>query len=175
MSIRFQVYPTSQRPGELAVQIAAAFRSQLEVIGTPPNKPKSGQVLVAVRPALEALGFRVEASKTRFGKVRVPVLYGINGAELKAFEVDAWHPAQRAILEVEAGVAIDARKLYQDLFEAIAMPDIDFACIAVQNAYHPARRAKAFDDFERARAILDSLLASGRLALPLQTLMLLGY
>jgi hypothetical protein len=130
-------------------------------------------VLRAVAPGLQEIGFSVETSKSK--KIRVPVLYGINGAPLKTFEVDAWHPELGAVLEVEAGVAIDARKIYQDLFEAIAMPDVEFFCVAVQNAYHPSRKAKPFDDFERAKGIFDSLFASGRLALPMRTVMLLGY
>ena len=126
----------------------------------------SNTVLKAVAPGLQQLGFQIE--------VPVPVLYGENGVVQKAFEVDAWNPDEGAVLEVEAGVAIDARKVYQDLFEAVAMPDVTFFCVAVQNAYHPARKKTAFDDFARARAIFDSLFAS-RYALPLETVMLLGY
>lgn len=172
MPTRWQVYPRSQRPSDLVRAIAGVFEGQEAVIGTPPNKPQSNTVLAAVRPGLQSLGFQVEESGAR---ISVPLLFGVNGRVEKTFDVDAWHQTERAILEVEAGIAIDARKLYQDLFEAIAMPDINFLCIAVQNAYHPPRRRAAFDDFRRANDIIDSLFSSGRLQLPLSTVMVLGY
>lgn len=173
MPIRWRVYPASQRPGPLVEQIAEVFRAQQSLIGTPPNKPRSDTVLAAVSEGLQALGFEVETSKQ--AKIRVPVLYGENGMPLKTFEVDAWHPGAKAIIEVEAGIAVDARKIYQDLFEAMALPDVDFCCIAVQNAYHPARKTSAIDDFSRSDRILETLFASNRIALPLATVMLIGY
>jgi hypothetical protein len=173
MAVRWQVYPSSQRPSDFVGEIADVFVSQTHLIGTPPNKPQSNQVLKAVSAGLGALGFEVETSKR--AKIRVPIQYGVNGEVLKSFEVDAWHRERGAVLEVEAGIAIDARKIYQDLFEAIAMPDVRFLCVAVQNAYHPARKKTAFDDFARGKAIFDGLFASQRMPLPLETVMLLGY
>lgn len=172
MAVRWQVYPASQRPPRLVLDIAEVFREQEPRIGTPPNKPQSKTVLNAVREGLRGLGFRVEEGKD---KVDVPILFGVNGQVLKSFQVDAWHPEEGAILEVEAGIAVDARKVYQDLIEAMVMPDVKFLCIAVQNAYHPSRKKKPIDDFERTKAILDALYASRRMQLPLETVMLLGY
>src|SRR3954471_868789 len=100
MPIRWQVYPASQRPPDLALSLAEVFRQQESEIGTPPNKPQSNTVLSAVAPGLQEIGFVVETSKSK--KIKVPVLYGINGAPLKTFEVDAWHPDLGAVLEVEA-------------------------------------------------------------------------
>lgn len=175
MPIRWQVYPRSQKPSDLVLDIAECFRVQLGVIGTPPNKPSSDAVLTALRPGLVDLGFKVEGGKKKADKIRVPILFGLNGTEEKAFEVDAWSEKHRAIVEIEAGIAVDARKIYQDLFEAIVMPDIDFVCIALQNAYHPRRWAKGRDDFMKAKNTFDSLIESGRLKLPFETFMLLGY
>jgi hypothetical protein len=110
MSIKWQIYPTSLRPSEFVHAIASVFASQADLIGTPPNKPQSDQVLKAVSGGLSALGFEVETSKR--SKIRVPIQYGINGEVLKSFEVDAWHQELGAVLEVEAGIAIDARKIY---------------------------------------------------------------
>lgn len=167
MTVQWLVYPASQRPTQLVLDIAAIFAAQQGAIGTPPNKPDSDTVLKAVAPGLVGLGFAIE--------VQVPVQYGINGVPLKTFEVDAWSATHGAVIEVEAGIAVDARKIYQDLFEAIALPDVNFLCVAVQNAYHPARMKKPIHDFGRAKAIFDGLFASGRLTLPVQTVMLLGY
>ena len=171
MAVRWQVYPKSQRPGKLVHDIAEVFRAQESRIGTPPNKPQSRTVLNAVRDGLSELGFVVEDAKD---KVDVPILFGVNGQVLKSFQVDAWHREEGAILEVEAGIAVDARKVYQDLFEAMVMPEVRFLCIAVQNAYHPSRRRTPFDDFERTKAIFEALFES-RVQLPLETIMLLGY
>jgi hypothetical protein len=167
MAVRWLVYPSSQRPTQLVLDIAAVFTAQQDIIGTPPNKPNSDTVLKAVTPGLVELGYAIE--------VPVPVQYGVNGVAEKTFEVDAWNASLGAVIEVEAGIAVDARKIYQDLFEAIALPDVNFLCVAVQNAYHPARKTSPIDDFSRAKAIFDGLFASGRLALPVSTVMLLGY
>ena len=80
-----------------------------------------------------------------------------------------------AVVEVEAGTAYDARSFYKDLFQAAAMPSARFLCIAVMNAYHPARRTTPFDDFARVGNVLDTLYASAAFRLDIDTIMLLGY
>jgi hypothetical protein len=121
------------------------------------------------------MGFSVE-TKGAAGSIRVPVLFGEGGRPLKTFAVDAWHPELGTVIEVEAGIAIDARKLYQDLFEIAAMPQVKFACIAVMNEYRPPRRkTTSLQDYERASRILETLYASEKFTLSLDAVMLLGY
>ena len=161
--------PASPR---LGVSHREVFEEQEPRIGTPPNEPQSKTVLNAVREGLRKLGFEVERGKN---KASVPTLFGENGRVVKSLQVDGWHREEGAILEMEAGVAVDARRVHQDLFEAMAMPEVRFLCIAVQNAQHPPRKEDRIDDLERTRAILDALFESRRLELPLETVMSSGY
>jgi hypothetical protein len=106
--------------------------------------------------------------------VKVPVLFGENGRPTKTFEVDAWRQDDGFVLEVEAGIAIDARKFYQDLFEAAVIPGVQSLAVAVMKGYRPARRKTPIDDFERAKKILDTVDASA-FAFPFDNLLLIGY
>jgi hypothetical protein len=63
----------------------------------------SNAALAVVRPALVAMGFEVEAGKKAAEKIRRPVLFGEQGAEDLAYEVDAFHPEVGIALEIEAG------------------------------------------------------------------------
>ena len=176
--IKFQVYPRSRRPTPLVNQIADVFRAVAAVIATPQNQLPSNDVLEAVRPGLAALGFAVEV-RGAGGQISVPVLFGENGAPDKSFRVDAWLEREGAIIEVEAGKAVDAGNVYKDLFSAAAIPEARFTCIAVMNAYNPSRRTRnaqnPIHDYDRARAILDTLFASTSFHLDLDVVMLLGY
>ncbi len=105
----------------------------------------------------------------------MPVLFGEGGRPLKTFSVDAWDPSRGAVVEVEAEIAVDARKVYQDLFEIAAMPQVLFACIAVMNEYRPPRVATSLRDFERVSKVLETLYASDKFVLSLDAIMLVGY
>jgi hypothetical protein len=179
MGVRWQVFPRWLPPSEGVLSLVQVFEQAQGEIGTPANQKKSNQALAAVADGLRTLGFEVEdqppqGSEERKRKVKVPVLFGENGRAIKTFEVDAWRPGDGSVVEVEAGTAIDARKLYQDLFEAAVIPDVTMMCVAVMNAYKPARRAKPFDDFQRAKNILDTLDAS-QFEFPFSTVLLIGY
>ena len=175
MSVRWRLFPESLPPPPFAYDVASVFESVAGSIGTPANQLKSNAVLASVRPGLEARGFQVEKGG-RGGNIQVPVLFGENGSPAKTFAVDAWHVDLGIVIEVEAGIAIDARKLYQDLFEAAAMPDARFACIAVMNEYRPPRKNNAsLRDYDRASRILETLFASAKFSLSLDAIMLLGY
>jgi hypothetical protein len=155
------------------------FEDAQPTIGTPQNQKKSNQVLAAVADGLRLLGYTVESqpaigSEERKRKVKVPVLFGENGKASKTFEVDAWHDEYGTVLEVEAGTAVDARKLYQDLFEAAVIPGVTSLAVAVMNAYKPPRRATPIDDFGRAKKILDTVDASA-FSFPFSSLLLIGY
>ena len=124
VAIRWRVFPSSTRPPDAAYKIAAVFEAALPLVGTPANQLSSNSALAKVRPGLQAIGFDVE-TRGAAGSIRVPVLFGEGGRPLKTFSVDAWNPDLGTVIEVEAGIAIDARKIYQDLFEIAAMPQSD--------------------------------------------------
>lgn len=179
MAVKWQTYPRWQPPSAEVLSLVSVFDEAQPVIGTPQNQKKSNQVLSAVSDGLRLLGFQVETqpavgSEERKKKVKVPVLFGENGKPSKTFEVDAWHEQNGTVLEVEAGIAIDARKLYQDLFEAAVIPGVKTLAVAVMKGYKPARRRTPIDDFSRAKAVLDTADASA-FSYPFSSLLLIGY
>jgi hypothetical protein len=176
MPVRWQTYPRWQPPSQAVLDIVGVFEVAEPVIGTPVNQKESNEVLAAVAPGLVAIGFQVEsqAPNGQKKKVKVPVLFGENGSASKTFAVDAWRDDDGAIIEVEAGSAVDARKFYQDLFEAAVIPGAQLLAVAVMNAYSPARVTRPIDDFTRAKRLLDTVDASA-FSFPFQDMLLIGY
>ena len=128
----------------------------------------SDKVLEILRPRLTNLGFVVE-NREQKQVIKVPVLFGKNGRLDKHFNVDAWHEAENTVLEIEAGRAKTNYQFLKDLFEACAMVDVKYLAIAVRKVY---RRNK---DFEDVLAFFDTIYASGRLGIPLDGVMIIGY
>ena len=117
--------------------------------------------------------FEVEKGKKQVDKVRVPVLFGRNGEPELTFEADAAKPDSHIVLEVEAGRAVSNFQFLKDLFEACMMQNILFAGIAVRNEYRYGKSRRR--DFDYVTRFLDTLYASGRLTLPLQGILVIGY
>lgn len=171
--IAWQYYPRSDRLPEHLGLIIQAFRTnELEIrsiAGTDESDLSSDRVLAAVSSELQLLGYRVEVSKKAIDKIQVPVLFGRNGQIEKSFEADAYNPAARTVLEIEAGRAVVNNAFLKDLFEACMMQDVDYAAIAVRIVYRRSR------DFDRVVAFFDTLYASRRLTLPLKGVLIVGY
>src|SRR5438045_5124506 len=80
-------YPTSSAAPSWAhdlVHLVSASQDHIE--STTHSGLTSDNVLLALRPGLELLGYTVEISKRRVDKVRRPVLFGEGGAERVAYE-----------------------------------------------------------------------------------------
>jgi excisionase family DNA binding protein len=79
--------------------VVQAFSEAEDSIDSHVHPTTSDSALAVLRPALLALGFEVEAGKKKVEKLRRPVLFGEQGREDQAYEVDAFHagdgPAQR--------------------------------------------------------------------------------
>jgi hypothetical protein len=86
-------------------------------IRSPEFELPSNAVLARIRPGLEGVGFTVESGKTSAGKMKVPVLFGLNGSLEKSFEADAYCPATHTVIEVEAGRGLTNNQFLKDLFE----------------------------------------------------------
>lgn len=167
--IEWIYFPKSDRPHHLCEPIVQAFTASLGGIGSAENKLDSNSVLAFVGDGLRVLGFAVETGKRHEQKIHVPVLFGRNGKVTKAFEVDAFHPTERFVLEIEAGRAIDNNQFLKDLFEACMMHDANYFCVAVRRDY----RGK--DDFAIVTTFFETLYASRRLTLPLKGILVIGY
>ena len=102
-------------------------------------------------------------------KLRVPVLFGRNGAVEKAFDADAFHASEHFVVEVEAGRGVTNYQFLKDLFQACMMHDMKYLGIAVRNTY---RRSQ---DFEKVLMFFDTLYKSNRMTLPLNGVLVIGY
>lgn len=79
-------FPKNKPLDKVSAQIVKAFEAVDATIDSYTHQLKSDEVLTAVRPGLEALGFDVEKSKKSDDLVAVPVLYGVNGKIEKALK-----------------------------------------------------------------------------------------
>ncbi len=130
---------------------------------------KSDTVLEIVSPGLEEIGFRVEKSKKAEHKIRVPVLYGLNGKVDLAFEVDAYSELTQTVIEVEAGRAVVNYQFLKDLYESCMMQGVSFLCLAVKNIYKNSK------DFQKVCTFLETLYISNRIQIPLSGILVIGY
>ena len=175
MPIRWQLFPRFLVPPAHIRQLVGAFEASQAQIATPANQLNSNQVLEIVRPHLEAIEFEVETGKGAGKMVERPVLFGLDGRAEKSFRVDGFHAPSGTVLEVEAGRAVVNHQFLKDLFEACAIQDAEYLAIAVMNEYRPPSAASSANDFATVSTFIDTLYASGRLALPLKGVLVIGY
>ena len=167
--INWMHFPKNKPPDEVSNQIVKAFEAVNATIDSYTHQLKSDEVLTAVRPGLEVLGFAVEKSKKSDDLVAVPVLYGVNGRIEKSFEADGYLSTAGYVIEVEAGRAVVNYQFLKDFFEACTMVGVDKLCIAVRNQY------RTFNDFDRVCKFFEAMYASNRLGIPLSGLLKIGY
>ena len=167
--INWMYYPKTKKYDLLSQQIVQVFQNAQSSIDSYTHALHSNDVLGEVRNGLESIGFSVEKSKRAEDKIRVPVLFGINGQTQLAFDADAYHSESKYVIEVEAGRAVDNYQFLKDFFEACTMYDTEYLCIAVRNTY----RNK--NDFEVLCNFFDVLYSTNRLVLPLKGLLIIGY
>lgn len=162
-------FPKSDEPPDFVRSVVRVFESCEDQLHEHAKDLKSDGVLMLLCPGLQALGFKVETGKRASEKIRVPVLFGRNGAVEKSFEADAWHDVQKMILEVEAGRGYLNNQFLKDFFQACMMHDVEYCGIAVRNRYIDS------NDYENVLAFFETLYASNRLRLPLKGLLVVGY
>lgn len=171
--INWMYFPKSDAPHPLCGGIVAAFQKHEADISSAKHKLESNDVLLKIAPDLAGLGSTVESGKKKHEMVSVPVLFGRNGRVEKSYAVDAWHKAERFVLEVEAGRATINHQFLKDLLEACLLHDVEFFCVAVRNIYEAAKVKNP--DFERVVTFFETLHASRRLQLPLNGILVVGY
>lgn len=167
--INWQYYPKSDAAPEIVSLVVDAFGAVAELIDSAVQTLESNQVLAIVSEYLVAGGFLVETSKTKAGKIKIPVLFGRNGRVEKSFDADAFHKESRFVLEIEAGRGVVNNQFLKDLFQACMMHDVDYLGIAIRNTYRNS------PDFEKVVRFFDTMYASRRLELPLKGILLIGY
>ena len=173
----WKYYPSRARPPDWVAPIIAAFAASRGELDTASVRSTSDAALAVLRPALVALGFEVEAGKKKTEKIRRPVLFGEQGKESQAYEVDGFQPVDGLALEIEAGRGARGNAVYRDLIEASLLVDARFLVLAVQAAYRhkSGGRDVTVQSYRDTQDLLDAIYASNRLQLPLEGILLVGY
>lgn len=169
MAIQYQYYPKNKAITKELQRVVDEFNKKHTLFDSQTKELESNEVLAFVAEGLESLGYKVEKGKKETEKILVPVLYGVNGKLEQRFDADAYNENERIVIEVEAGRAVVNYQFLKDLFEACVMDNVEYLVIAVRNIY---RRSK---DFHKVMTFFDTLYASGRLKLPLQGILIIGY
>ena len=167
--INWICYPNNQNLPEHLISVINVFINNKDSISSDNHQLESNAVLSVLANDLISEGFEVETSKKKADKIRIPVLYGVNGKTELAFEADAYNKNSKTIIEVEAGRAVVNYQFLKDFFEASMMLNVDYLCIAVRNTY---RRNK---DFEKVKSFFDAFFSSKKVSTELKNVLLIGY
>ena len=167
--INWVYYPRSDEATDIALKVVRVFEAASGRIDSDSHTLNSNEVLSAISDGLVAAGFAVERGKKASQKIRVPVLFGLNGKLEKSFEADAFNSTEGFVVEVEAGRGVTNYQFLKDLFQACMMHGVYYLAIAVRNTYRKNR------NFESVHRFIDTLYASNRLQLPLKGVLIIGY
>lgn len=166
---QWQFFPKSKIIPNHLQEVVNVFQNNSEVIDSYIFTYGSNEVLEKISPHLESIGYVVEKSKKSIDKIKVPVLFGPNGKLEKYFDADAYNKNFKTVIEVEAGRGVTNYQFLKDLFQACMMYEVDFLVIAVRKIYAKNQ------DFKTVITFFDTLYASGRLQLPLNGILIIGY
>lgn len=172
---RFIFFPRSSEPPPWVGQLADAFRVHRDRIDTVAgNRNESNAVLAIVRPELKSAGYEVEE---KGGDIPRPVLFGEGGMMEKEYRIDAYHPQNRVVLEVEAGRGAKGNAVHRDLINLSLIVGADYAAIAVPIEYRFNVGGKVMREpaYRKHYDLLDAIYSSGRLKFPFHGVVLLGY
>jgi hypothetical protein len=167
--INWQFFPKSRIIPEHLKNVLSVFESNEKLISSDIHSYGSNEVLENVRVDLEQLDFQIEKSKKSNDKIKVPVLFGQNGKLEKYFDADGYNKTNKTVIEVEAGRAVTNYQFLKDLFQACMMYEVDYLVIALRKDY------RGNPDFQNVITFFDTLYASGRLQLPLNGILIIGY
>jgi hypothetical protein len=174
----WKFYPSNARPPAWVNEVLGAFAQARPTIESNAHLGlTSDAVLRELRPFLTQVGFEVEAGKKAAEKIRRPVYFGELGREGKTYEIDGFHDEHGIALEVEAGRGARGNAVYRDLIEASLLVDARYLVLGVMAAYRHQSAGKTVTvaSYTEARDLLDAVYASGRLQLPLDGVLLVGY
>ncbi len=169
--ITWQYFPKSKNVTNLLKDVIQCFEKIEPEISSENHKYSSNKVLGYIRPYLESIGFKVESGRKAEQRIRMPVLFGLEGKLEKSFDVDAYHEENQTVFEVEAGRAVTNYQFLKDFFEACMMYNVEYMILAVRKIYG-ARKNK---DFKKILTFFDALYASGRMSIPLNGILIIGY
>lgn len=178
---RWRFFPASSPPPTWVQALADIFanhKSEIDSMVDHQKRMQSNDVLAVLAADLqEQAGFQVESGKKAAGKLNRPVFFGDEGEFLRKYEIDAFHPELGVALEVEAGRATMGNAIYRDLIQASLMVDARYLALAVPFEYRYKSQAKIAKEpsYAKAYSVAEAIYGSGRLELPFDGLLLIGY
>jgi hypothetical protein len=172
----WKFYPSRFSPPGWARDVVGVFADAQSLIDSRTNTGvTSDEALEHLRPGLERSGFEVERGKKHEQKIHRPVLFGENGEVVVRYEVDAYQPEHRVVVEVEAGRGAANNADYRDLVRASLMVDADYLVLALMLSYRSGESSNEMRSYARTRDRIDAIYASERLMLQLKGVLLVGY
>jgi len=167
--LHYQFFPRSQGITPEIKKVIDCFLLVNDKIDSDFNNLNSNAVLKELYLPLTRIGYRIETSKSKEGKIDVPVLFGLGNQIDKSYNADALSKDGKIVIEVEAGRATENNQYMKDIFQACMMFEVAYLIVAVRNTY------RGHKDFEIVYTFLETLYISSRLHLPLKGILLVGY
>jgi hypothetical protein len=137
----------------------------------------SDRVLSYIADDLASIGYQVETGKKAIQKIRRPVLFGEEGVEKVSYEIDAFHDSLGIAVEVEAGRGARGNAVYRDLIRTSLIVGAKYLVLGVMIEYRhqSSGRGVTVRSFEDAQSLIEAIFSSGRLGLPFEGILLVGY
>lgn len=171
---QWSYFPSHQPAPDWAGEfLEVVAKAQVDIDSETVDGLTSDAVLAHLRPGLEKLGFLVEVSKKHADKIRRPVLFGEQGIERVAYEVDAVHDELGVLVEIEAGRGAQSNAVYRDLIRASLIVGARYFVLGLMRSYRHA--GGATQSYRDAKDLLDAVYSSGRLVFPFEGILLFGY
>lgn len=167
--ILWQYFPKNMTIPDHLENVVFIFDQNYDKINSEEFELNSNTVLSILLKDLEANGYIVEKGKKKLEKIKIPVLFGLNGILEKSFDADAYNNDLKTVIEIEAGRAVTNYQFLKDLFQACMMKEVDYLSIAVRTLYRGNK------DFQIVRTFIETLYASDRMNLPLKGILIIGY
>jgi len=166
--INWRYFPKSAAPPQLALDVVRVLQEAPDLDSSIREIPRS-QVLAAIEPGLQGLGFSIDTDAHRSQNFSLSVLFRQNGRADKPYRPSAYHAQSGFVVEVEAGRVASGNQFLRDLLNVCLMEDVFYFALAVRNLNRNSR------DFEAICGFLDMLYASDRIRLPLRGILIIGY
>jgi hypothetical protein len=175
---RWRYYPARDVPPSWVEDLISVCEEAKPRIDTASVQGEgSDGILAALCPGLLRLGYKVETSKKTTDKIERPVLFGDEGRPRVQYQIDAWLQDPGVVVEVEAGRGWMGNAFYRDLVRTSLIVGATYLVIGMmdQYLYKSGGKQSMSHDYDNARDQLDAVFASGRLQLPFEGVLLVGY
>lgn len=170
MNVRWSYFPRNRRAPAWATDLVSVVAGVSDLANH-----QSNAVLAKLADGLVAAGYTIEKGKAKADKLPRPVLFGEGGHADVTMEIDAFHELHGVALEVEAGRAWNGNAVYRDIVRTSLLLDARHLALIVPLGYKPESAKAPIPAYAYTRDLLDAIYASGRLGLPFEGVLLVGY